>query len=585
MNTYPLIRNRWSNEHLLTVLFIVVSLYQLPDWMHSPAAIPGYILVAAAALLLDAALNLLRYKRPVCSVSAAVTAAVLYPLIKSLPGWAGLLGIAAALIIGKHTWGGTGKNIFNPAVIGMFMLSIFFPLGFPIFEPSDMLLPALLLSIPFICVRIFPGIGLLAGMLLLLLVRNSLDYSAIISYGIIFWSCVVITDPVTSTDKPVAGIIAGFMAGFLPLYFNNSLFAFTAAILLFNGVSFLLNSFSRKNTGVSLSGIRIKPPARAAGNNIEMTDFTGKQPGMECDSEYTDRESIFEHIRRNDVFGMGGAGFPVIEKLEAVTRSGAKEKYLIINGMECDPGLIHDKWLMKNRQLEIAKGAAVLGKLVEFKKIYCITKEKDGFSLPEPVEMYPLPDRYPYGAERLFVEKLLGISIPNNSNPAQYGVLVLNIQTVLSVYEAVCCDEKADTRFLTVADLFDGTNRVVRVKLEERIGDIVNKTVGSKGMTFVGGGIMQARAAAADEVVGKKINFIAVGMLPKYKESPQCINCGLCKLCCPMGLEVVKIADLVEEGRALEAQAFNSGSCISCGICSYVCMAGRNLSGRLAKRS
>jgi Na+-translocating ferredoxin:NAD+ oxidoreductase RnfC subunit len=155
---------------------------------------------------------------------------------------------------------------------------------------------------------------------------------------------------------------------------------------------------------------------------------------------------------------------------------------------------------------------------------------------------------------------------------------------VLSIYEAVCLDKKIDTRFITVADLFTGVSQVAKVKMGERVSDIVEKTVGNKGITFVGGGIMKAHAASDDEVVGKTTNFIAVGMLPKYKESLQCINCGLCKLYCPMGLNVKKIAELVDEGKLLEAQTYNMGRCISCGICSYVCLAGKNLSGRIAPK-
>lgn len=585
MNTYPLIRIKWSNEHLMTALFVVLSLYQLPDWIASAAAIPGYLLFITAALLIDSLINYIRYRKAVCAVSAAVTAAVLYPVAESLPGWAAMLGLAAALIFGKHIWGGTGKNIFNPAVLGMLVLGIFFPIRLPLFEPAGLLIPALVLSFLFVYVRPFPGIGFMAGMLLALFLKGSLDYTAIIAYGVPFWSCLVITDPVTSSDRPYAGALAGLLAGFASLYFSYSVFVIATAILLYNGASFALDSFSRKNNRIYLSGLNLKPAVASARRSMELADLSGKPASVDCSPQYLSRENIMERIRDNEVFGMGGGGFPLADKLDTVLRSGSKEKYIIINAMECDPGLFHDKWLMKNKASEIAKGTIVLDKLAEFKRIYCVTKETESFSLPEPVEMYRLPDRYPYGAERILTEKLLGISIPEGSNPAQYGVLVLNLQTVLYVYEAACCNEKADTRFITVADLLEGTGLVAKVRLGDRLSDIIDRTVGNKGMSFAGGGIMQAHAASEDEVVGRSTNFIAVGMLPRYKESMQCINCGLCRLCCPMGLDVRKIADLVDKGKLLEAQAFNSGSCLSCGTCSYVCLAGRNLLGRMAKKN
>ncbi|MGE5677894.1 MAG: hypothetical protein ACM3ZR_07530, partial [Pseudomonadota bacterium] len=481
----------------------------------------------------------------------------------------------------KHLWGGTGRNILNPAVTGMFVMSIFFPLGLKLFEPSNLLLPAMLLSVPFLIIRLFPGIGMIAGMLLGMLLGNGQGLYGIMAYGVLFWGCLVITDPVTSTDKPLAGLATGFLAGFLPLYIRPSIFTLSAVLLVYNGLSFLLGSFSRKHHGICLHGLKMKPAIRISGGAEEMTDLTGRQPCREAVPVDMEPSRLLELLREKDVFGMGGAGFPTAEKLEAVIRSGAKEKYLIINGMECDPGLLHDKWLVKNCCVEIASGIEILEGLVSFKKIYCIAKHTEDFKLPERVEIYKLPDRYPYGAEKLFVERLLGMNIPEASNPAQYGVLVLNVQTVFSVYEAVCCGEKADTRFITVADMLEGTGQVARVKLGDRVSDIVTKTIQSRGMTFVGGGVMQAHMAAEGELVDKRTNFIAVGMLPKFKESTQCISCGLCKLCCPMELDVRKITDLVDKGKSLEALAYDSSRCISCGICSHVCMAGRNLAARI----
>jgi len=584
MNTYPLIRTKFSNEHLMTVLFAVVSLYQLPDWMASAASIVGYLLFVGAALLMDSLINYIRHRKAICAVSAAVTAAVLYPAAKGLPGWAAMLGLAAALILGKHIWGGTGKNIFNPAVWGMLVLSIFFPVNLMLFEPGGLLIPALILSFPFLCVRVFPGIGFMAGMLLALFLKGSFDYTAIAAYGVPFWGCLVVTDPVTSMDRPYEGALAGLLAGFAALYFNSSVFMMAAAILLYNGASFVLGRFSRKNKWIYLPGLDIKPAIAAARRSKELADLSGKPSCTGCSPQYLSREDIMERIKDNEVFGMGGGGFPLADKLDTVMRSGAKEKYIIINAMECDPGLFHDKWLMKNRGSEIAKGAVVLGKLAEFKAVYCVTKETESFSIPEPVVMHRLPDRYPYGAERLLTEKLLGISIPENSYPAQYGVLVVNVQTVLYAYEAACCNENADTRYITVADLPEGTGLVAKVRLGDRISDIIERTVGKKGMSFAGGGVMQAHEATEDEVVGRSTNFVAVGMLPNYKESTQCINCGLCRMYCPMGLDVRKIAELVDKGKLLEAQASNPRSCLNCGICSYVCLAGRNLSGRMMKK-
>jgi Na+-transporting NADH:ubiquinone oxidoreductase subunit B len=54
---------------------------------------------------------------------------ILFPLIlpPMLPFWMAAVGIAVGIIIGKEIFGGTGKNIFNPAIVGRTFIAITFP--------------------------------------------------------------------------------------------------------------------------------------------------------------------------------------------------------------------------------------------------------------------------------------------------------------------------------------------------------------------------------------------------------------------------------------------------------------------------
>ena len=54
---------------------------------------------------------------------------ILYPMIlpPTIPFWMAAVGLAVGLILGKEVFGGTGKNIFNPAIVGRVFLSVTFP--------------------------------------------------------------------------------------------------------------------------------------------------------------------------------------------------------------------------------------------------------------------------------------------------------------------------------------------------------------------------------------------------------------------------------------------------------------------------
>jgi RnfABCDGE-type electron transport complex D subunit len=54
---------------------------------------------------------------------------ILYPMIlpPTIPFWMAGVGLAAGLILGKEVFGGTGKNIFNPAIVGRVFIAVTFP--------------------------------------------------------------------------------------------------------------------------------------------------------------------------------------------------------------------------------------------------------------------------------------------------------------------------------------------------------------------------------------------------------------------------------------------------------------------------
>ncbi len=72
--------------------------------------------------------------------SAVLTGMLLAFCIPPLaPWWITVLGVAFALIVGKHLYGGLGYNPFNPAMVGYVMLLISFPLEMTSWMPPYIL--------------------------------------------------------------------------------------------------------------------------------------------------------------------------------------------------------------------------------------------------------------------------------------------------------------------------------------------------------------------------------------------------------------------------------------------------------------
>lgn len=80
--------------------------------------------------------------------------------------------------------------------------------------------------------------------------------------------------------------------------------------------------------------------------------------------------NILQKIEKNNLIGRGGAGFPVYLKWKSVIESKIKEKYLVINGAEGEPGVYKDGYILKNYLSDFALGVKVTANFIKAKKIY-----------------------------------------------------------------------------------------------------------------------------------------------------------------------------------------------------------------------
>ncbi|NLK88154.1 MAG: 4Fe-4S dicluster domain-containing protein [Clostridiaceae bacterium] len=604
MRSFPLIRNKWSNEHIMTLLFFVLLLYMLPQWIKNPLDIAVFAAVLVFALILDETAGILRHKRIICSVSAAVTAAIIHLITPGIPLWGKLIGVFAGIILGKQIWGGTGKNSINPAIVGYLFICIMFKGSQMPIQPSALLIPAVILSLPFILFRPFVSLGCFMGLFVAGL-SGAASFGELLIINGIFLGCIILTDPVTVTSLKLTGLVGGFLCALLPFYTIEPAITFPLIILIFNLISHLADEnvhFPRKR--LFFAPISLKKPYTNNDAVIQVHDLTYLQSSEDAgdvhkevsanktgndminsssdDSIDIDQpEQLIAKLQELGVYGMGGAAYPTAMKLQTILDSNVQEKFFIINAAECDPGLIQDKWLLKNRYEDILKGISVITKYIDFSKVIIAEKDDSGIESSENISIRKVRDYYPAGYENSLIKSILKRSVPSDFIPAKLGILVLNVQTVLLVYEAVCLNKKTDSKYITIADITTGTSAVAKVRTGSLVSEAINAVYPGKSMVFTGGGIMQARMAQDDERIGKGTNLIAAAAMPRYKESPLCSKCGACVFNCPQGLLVYRIADLVDKSSEKKASKFSPELCIGCGLCSYVCPAGRNLSARV----
>ncbi len=113
------------------VIYALIPGILLSAWVFGSGVIIQCLLAILIALLTEA-LMLKLIDKPVrffLSDNTAIVTALLYALALSpfAPWWVNLAGIAFAIIFAKHCFGGTGQNLFNPAMAGYVFVLICFP--------------------------------------------------------------------------------------------------------------------------------------------------------------------------------------------------------------------------------------------------------------------------------------------------------------------------------------------------------------------------------------------------------------------------------------------------------------------------
>ena len=103
-------------------------------------------LSVAACVLFEYLIQRFLVKGPctICNWSAAVTGVLLaFNLPASIPWWIVVIGAFVAIAVAKMTFGGLGKNPFNPALVGRVFLLIAYPVQMTSFPAPANLHPAL----------------------------------------------------------------------------------------------------------------------------------------------------------------------------------------------------------------------------------------------------------------------------------------------------------------------------------------------------------------------------------------------------------------------------------------------------------
>lgn len=234
-----------------------------------------------------------------------------------------------------------------------------------------------------------------------------------------------------------------------------------------------------------------------------------------------DKNDLLACVTEAGVVGMGGAGFPTAAKLNIDLHGG----YVLVNAAECEPILAHNMAQLVVYPNETVKGIQYVMKITNAKQGIIAIKQKHTHEIEsvlkalkgiDNIRVHLLPDIYPMGEERAVVRETLGVLLPVTALPSEANSVVINVETVLRVYEAIELGRPIVSKKITVSGKIKGGKNGVQVFHDVPIGisvrDLIEAAGGIDGEygEIVMGGPFMGKPCSLDDPVTKTTGGIIV---------------------------------------------------------------------------
>ena len=289
-------------------------------------------------------------------------------------------------------------------------------------------------------------------------------------------------------------------------------------------------------------------------------------------------DEIVDIVREAGIVGMGGAGFPTAVKLKPAKPVDT----VLLNGCECEPLLTADHRVLLEYADDVIYGLKAMIKTVGAEKGIIVIEDnkQDAIELMEDktagcenIEVVAAKTKYPQGAEKMLIKRVLKRQVPSGGLPADVGCVVANVSTTKAISDAIQKGMPLIERVVTMTGerLKNPGNYIVKIGTSTKeLIDYCGGITGDDATIKAGGPMMGFDLSDPDVPIMKGSNGIIAVDTDHTAEQP-CIKCGRCVDVCPMELSPLYFSKYADEENWQGMKEKNVMDCIECRSCEYIC--------------
>ena len=287
---------------------------------------------------------------------------------------------------------------------------------------------------------------------------------------------------------------------------------------------------------------------------------------------------IVEIVKNAGIVGMGGAGFPTYVKL----MPNKPIEAVLLNGCECEPLLTADHRLLLEFADDVIYGLKAILKAVGAPKGVIVIEDNkpDAIALFESklagesnLELVTARTKYPQGAEKMLIKRVMGRQVPSGGLPADVGAVVCNVSTAKAISDAIQTGMPLIERIVTVTGDHIAKPGNFIAKIGTNMQDMVDYCGGitdPDATIKTGGPMMGFPQEDLNMPVMKGSNGI-IAVNTDHAEAQECIKCGRCVDVCPMELKPLWFYKHAASGNWQGMKDQKVMDCLECRCCEYIC--------------